>query len=245
MKPGTATETAAPASPPAARPLRDVRGFWRILLAVIAPLPMLAKGIFYLLIPVEGDASFKDTVAAFTTHRQLVGTLKWFDAVFVVGLIPATFAVAWVARRGAPRLTTAGAVIALLGFLAGIALLGGVETPALVTVQHHLDVNAMAALDQALHNEPLLGIAALLFIVGIVFGLGLLGAALWRSRYAPAWTGIALMVGGATHPFIPTHIGQGIGLLVAAAGFTGVSITLLRMRNDEFDMPAARPGPST
>jgi hypothetical protein len=53
------------------------------------------------------------------------------------------------------------------------------------------------------------------------------------------------MVGGATHPFIPSHIGQGIGLLVAAAGFTGASITLLRMRNDEFDLPAARPGPST
>jgi hypothetical protein len=96
-------------------------------------------------------------------------------------------------------------------------------------------------MDDALHGEPLLGIAGLLFIVGIVFGLGLLGAALWRSRYAPAWAGIALMIGGATHPFIPNHIGQGIGLFVAAAGFAGASIALLRMRNDEFDMPAASP----
>lgn len=241
MKTGTATATSAIAAAPAAKPLRDVRGLWRILLAVIAPLPMLAKGIFYILTPVEGDTGFKDTVAAFTAHQQLVGVLKWFDAAFVVGLIPATYAVAWVARRGAPRLTTAGAVIALLGFFAGIALLGGVETPALVTVQHGLDVNAMAALDQALHNEPLLGIAGLLFIVGIVFGLGLLGAALWRSRYTPAWMGIALMVGGATHPFIPGHVAQGIGLLLAATGFAGASVALLRMRNDEFDLPAARP----
>jgi hypothetical protein len=224
-----------------AKPPRDVRGIWRVLLAVIAPLPALAKGIFYLLSPVDGDADFKETVAAFANHRQLLDALKWLDVVFVAGLIPATFAVAWVARRGAPRLTTAGAVIALLGFFAGLTLLGGVETPALVTVQRGLDVDSMAALDHALNNDPLLEIASLLFIVGIVFGLGLLGAALWRSRYAPAWMGIALMVGGATHPFIPGHLAQGIGLLVAAVGFAGASVALLRMTNDGFDLPPTGP----
>ena len=235
------TETASPVVDHAARPLRDVRGLWRILLAIVAPLPVLAKGVYYLLIPVDGDASYPDTVAAFTAHPQLLDVLKWLDVAFMVGLIPATYAVAWVARRGAPRFTTAGAAIAFTGFLAGIALLGGVETPALLTVQHGLDPTTMSALQDALMSEPLLGIASLLFIVGIVFGLGLLGAALWRSRYAPAWMGIALMVGGATHPFIPGHVGQGIGLLLAAVGFAGASVALVRMRNDEFDLPAARP----
>src|SRR5258706_13564647 len=145
------------------------------------------------------------------------------------------------ARAGLPPLAGAGAVIALHALLAVIALLSGVETPAQVTVQHNLDINAMSALDQALQKEPLLAIAGLLFIVGIVFGLGLLGAALWRSRYAPAWMGIALMIGGATHPFIPGHVGQGIGLLVASVGFAGASVALLRMRNGEFDLPAAHP----
>ena len=178
-----------------------------------SPLPMPAKGIYYLLTPVAGDVTFKESVTSFEAHRGILETLKWFDAVFVVTLIPATIAVAWVARRGAPRLTTAGAVIALTGFLVGMPLLGGVMTPALVTVQHDLDVTSMAALDDALHHEPLLGIASLLFIVGIVFGLGLLGGALKRSRSVPAWVGLAVMFGGATHPFIPNHIGQGIGLL--------------------------------
>lgn len=233
------TEPAPPTSLEPAEPLRERRGFWRILLAIIVPMPMLAKAVYYMLTPVAGDVTFHESVTSFEAHRGLLETLKWFDAVFVVLLIPATVAVAWVARRGAPRLTAAGAFIALSGFFVGISLLGGVETPALVTVQHDLDVTSMAALDDALHHEPLLGIASLLFIVGIVFGLGLLGAALWRSRYVPAWVGIAVMVGGATHPFIPHHIGQGIGLLVAGAGFAGVSVALLRMTNDEFDLPAA------
>lgn len=232
----TTGPTVAPGAPTSA--LRERRGFWRVLLAIIAPIPLLAKGIYYILSPVDGDAGFADSVTAYETHGQLMDALTWLDAIFVVTLVPATFAVAWVARRGAPRLATAGALLSLTGFLAGLTLLGGVLTPALVTAQHDLDVTAMAALDDVLHHEPLLGMSSLLFIVGIVVGLGLLGGALWRSGSAPAWMGIALLIGGATHPFIPTSTGQGIGLLVGAVGFAGASVALLRMSNDEFDLPA-------
>jgi len=218
----------------------DVRTFWRVLLAAVAPLPMLAKGIYYLLTPVEGGAGFDETLAAVTAHERLAGLLMWLDVVFVVALVPATFAVAWVARRGAPRLTTAGALISLLGFLAGVALLGGVMTPALATVRHDLDPGTMAAFSDAMEGEPLMGVAGLLFISGVVIGLGLLGAALWRSRSAPAWAGIAIMVGGITHPFVPGSIAQGVGLLIAAAGFAGASYALLRQPDDAFDLPPAR-----
>jgi hypothetical protein len=45
------------------------------------------------------------------------------------------------------------------------------------------------------------------------------------------------LLGGATHPFIPGNVGQGIGLLVAAVGFAGASVALLRTRDDDFDLP--------
>jgi hypothetical protein len=48
------------------------------------------------------------------------------------------------------------------------------------------------------------------------------------------------MVGAATHPFIPSTIGQGIGLLVAAAGFAAVSVALVRMPDDAFDLAPLR-----
>ena len=38
------TTGTAPTRPGTAKPVRDRRTFWRVLLAVIAPLPMLAKG---------------------------------------------------------------------------------------------------------------------------------------------------------------------------------------------------------
>jgi len=223
-------------------PLHDRRAFWRIVLAVVTAMPMLAKGTFYVLSPADGDATFRQSVTAFEAHRGLLEPMKLLDAVFVVTVIPATVGVAWVARRGAPRLTTAGAFIALTGFLAGIALLGGVETPALVTVQHDLDPTTMSALSDAMEHDPLLGVASLLFILGVVVGLGLLGGALKRSRSVPTWAAFAVMLGGATHPFIPTSVGQGIGLFVAACGFLAVSVALLRMPDEEFDLPPTRRG---
>jgi Domain of unknown function (DUF4386) len=232
------TETA----PSPAKRLHDTRGFWRILLAIIAPLPMLAQGLYYLFSTVDGDASFRDTAAAYAANPSLSTVLTWLDAVFVVGLVPATIAVAWAARRGAPRLTTAGAVVALGGFFAGFGIMDGPVTTPLIAVRHHLDIDAIAKLDDAAEHEALLGVGALLFIVGVVIGLALLGIALWRSRVAPAWMGIALALGGFTHPFLPGHVAQGIGLLVAAVGFAGASVALLRLRNAEFDLP---PVPAT
>ncbi|MEV0968468.1 hypothetical protein [Microtetraspora glauca] len=244
MEPGTRPDPATTSGPSRATPLRDVRGFWRILLAVIAPLPMLAQAVYYLLNPVDGGSSFADTVTAYTAHQQLIGVLRLVGAVFVVGLPAATFAVAWAARRGAPRLTSFGAFISLLGSFSGIALIIGGDPLAYYTVREGLDVGVMTKLsDDVVENDPVQQVAGLLFIVGIVIGLLLLGLALWRSRVAPAWMGIALAVGGSTHPFLPGHVAQGAGLLVAAAGFAGASYALLRMRNDDFDLPAMSPAP--
>ena len=219
-------------------PLRsDTRTFWRLLLAVVAPLPMLCMGIVYVLRPFEGDAPLPDTVAVVTAHRQLSEVLLWLGLPFLVGLIPAVIAVAWVTRRRTPVLTTVGAVWTLLGCLGAFPLLVPDDLLAYLAVTERLDVATVAALDEAWWALPVTGAAALLFISGIVVGLPLLGIALWRSRVAPRWMAIALIIGGATHPFLPNHVVAGIGLLVAGLGFAGATRALLRMTNDEFDLP--------
>ena len=218
----------------------DVRRFWRVLLAVIAPLPMLFMGVQNLLSPVDGGESFAATVAAYRADPGLAAVLQWLQVPFLVLLTPAAFAVAWVARRGAPRLATAGALVALTGFLAGFGVLGGTPHPAYLTARDGLDVAAVGELVAADGEHPVVLLGGLLFILGITVGLLLLGIALWRSRVAPAWAGAALAVGGFTHPFLPGHVAAGIGLLVAAVGFAGASVALLRMRDDAFDLPPAR-----
>ncbi|MEW9532887.1 hypothetical protein [Microbispora sp. NPDC049125] len=231
------TETMGRAAAPATgRPLRDVRTFWRFLLAVITPLPLLAQSLYQLLFPDLGDGDFAGTLNGVAAAPGMVGALQWVGAVFTVTLVPATCTVAWVGRRGAPRLATAGALVAITGFLAS-ALLPNDHLLALVTLRDGLDRGVVTALDQALWANPVVAVASGLWILGLTVGLALAGAALWRSRVAPAWMGIALMVAGPTHPFIPGHIGSAAGLAVGAVGMAGAGVALLRMRDDEFDLP--------
>jgi hypothetical protein len=49
--------------------------------------------------------------------------------------------------------------------------------------------------------------------------------------------GIALAFGGFSHPFMPTHLTAGIGLVIAAIGFAGATVALLRTSNEDFDLP--------
>jgi hypothetical protein len=217
--------------------IRDTRSFWRVLLGLVAPVPMALMGVVYVIRPVEGGADFTDTVAGVETHRQLFDVMMWLGLPFLVGLSPAVIAVAWVTRRRTPVLTTVGAVWTLLGCLSVFPLGVPDDLLAYLTVREGLDVATITALDAAWWVLPPVGAAALLFISGIVVGLPLLGLALWRSRVAPRWMAIALIVGGVTHPFLPNHVIAGIGLLIAAAGFAGATVALLRMRNDEFDLP--------
>ena len=229
----SAEEHSLPMSPR----VRDTRSFWRLLLAFVAPVPMAFMGVVYVIRPVEGGAAFTDTVAGVEAHRQLFDVMMWLGLPFLVGLIPAVIAVAWVTRRRTPVLTTVGAVWTLLGCLSVFPLGVPDDLLAYLTVREGLDVATIAALDAAWWVLPPVGVAALLFISGIVVGLPLLGLALWRSRVAPRWMAIALIVGGVTHPFLPNHVIAGIGLLVASIGFAGATVALLRMRNDEFDLP--------
>jgi hypothetical protein len=225
--------------PPSVTERRDVRSFWRVLLAVLAPLPMLGMGFAYLIKPWEGDAGVPATAEAMREHPGIALAVLLCGLFFLVFLIPATAALAWTVRRKMPVLTTVGASIALLGFLAAFPLLPAEDNYAYVASRDPgLDVGMVGKLDDALWAQPIASVAALLFLAGIVIGLPLLGVALWRTRTAPAWLAACLIAGTVTHPFLPNHIVQGIGLVVAAVGFLGVSRALLRMRDEDFDLPA-------
>ncbi len=233
----TTTSPSTTATAPSVTRTHDTRGFWRALLAVVVPLPLLAKGIAYLIIPVDGDASFDSTVDALSSRPGLANTLVWLDVVFCVLLVPTLLAGCWLARRGAPRLATAAALVAAGGAMAGTAILEGPLPTHQMALRHDLDPSAMSAYGNALEKDLVFGLGSIFFIVAIVIGISLLGAALWRSGQIPRLAAIAVILGGSTHPFLPGHVAQGIGLLVAAVGFASVSLALLRLPRDAFDLP--------
>lgn len=144
-------------------------------------------------------------------------SLAWFGF-----LIPAVIGVAAVTRRTTPRLTAFGVALTVPGFGLGFS---DPDDTTLAQLTHikHLDVQQMSTLDKGLWALPEYGVSSLLFIVGIVIGLLLLGVALAKSGAVPRFFGIALAAGGFTHPFLGAigHVVQGAGLLVATVGFAG------------------------
>ena len=222
------------------RPSADLRRFWRILLAVVAPLPMLGMGLWYVVAPVDGDASFEETVAGYAADPTTTWSVS-LGLPFLVLLVPATAAVVLVVRRRTPRLATAGALVGLGGMTAGFGILPGAPLLASLVVAGDLDRASAAATAEAMQNDLLTMVGSLCFILGVTVGLLLLGIALWRSRTAPVWAGPALALGGFTHPFMPGHVAAGVGLLVAAAGYAGAGWVLLGTTDDEFDLPPVRP----
>ena len=225
------------------RRARDPRGYYRTALAVVAPLPFAAMGGIYLIQPAPAGAEFEETYAAVLENpgnQALMTALGW---VFFALLIPAVLAVGAVTWRRVPRVTAIAVTWCVPAFAAAFGILGpGADRLARLGEEVGIPVDSLAALDTALWEEPITLVAGLMFIMGIVIGVGMLGVALWRSRLAPAWMGIALALAGATHPFLPNNLTQGIGLLVGAVGFAGASLALLRMTNDEF---VARRGAQT
>ncbi|PWU24689.1 MAG: hypothetical protein C5B48_05100 [Candidatus Rokuibacteriota bacterium] len=219
----------------------DIRRFWRVLLAVIAPLPWLGVAIYYGLMPEAATLDTPEKMSTFTTNHAYT-TLQWSDMVFVLLVVPATLTAAWVARRGAPRLATAAALMMVTGFLAGIGRNLDSDQLAYVATQKHLDPATTKTLVDGLEANPTAGVGSLLFIVGLVFGSIVLSIGLWRSRAVPPWVGVAVAVGGSTHPFLSfDHVLVAVGLVVMTIGFAGVSAALLRMRNDDFDLPPLEP----
>jgi hypothetical protein len=235
----THTRTPATHTPQDARgPSRDTRTLWRVLLAVVAPLAGLALAVATLIAPYpigdDGDAMLTGIAA----DPGAMQTALWFSTLTGLTVFAATIALAWVCRRQAPRLTAVGAVLALAGIAAG-STLPNQELIGLVAARKNLNPATMGALNDAITSQPTVTAALLIFLPGMFFGLILLGIALWRSRVAPRWMALALIVSVPLHvvPAGPGNTVAALSWVLAAVGYAAASLALLRMSNDDFDLP--------
>jgi hypothetical protein len=222
----TAATTAATTKPTSTEAADDLR-YYRRALALAAPLPFLAMGVVYVLQNFPGDAPFPTLVHDVSRQSGVIHVSTYLAMPFFAFLIPAVIAIAALTYRVRPRITKWATTLCVPSFALAFGLGTNDTALAMFTHDKHLDLRTMTALDKAWQAYPATAVASLLFIVSVVFGLGALGVALWRGRAVPAWAGIAFALGAATHPFLPGHTAQGIGLLVAGVAATQVSRALL------------------
>jgi hypothetical protein len=128
------------------------------------------------------------------------------------------------------------------GFLMVLTLNIGSDQLAWVAARKGYDPASTGKFIDAVQDDPRVGLGGLGFIVGILIGSVLIGLALWKSKAVPSAAAALVATGGFTHPFLSfEHHVHGAGLIVLALGCMSVSAALLKMDDDEFDLPPVLP----
>jgi len=219
-----------------ARP-RDLRALWRVTLALLVPVPAFAMAGQILLSPYAVNASFAEMLAEVAADPSREQLSIWAAFVFTLTLIPSVCALAWVSRRRAPWLSLVGAVLALIGFTVGFYLPGG-GGAALVAAHQGLDPMKATAISDAIWMQPIVSVSLAVFLAGTSVGLLLLSLAMWRSHAMPRWMSVCLAVSVPWHLLgLGGTVGAAASWLLTAVGCLGATRALLRMSDDQFDLP--------
>ena len=160
--------TTTDSAPVKVRPTADARTYWRMALAITAPVPWAAMGLVNILQPFAGDEDFGSTVQKVRDNLDLVVATTWIALPFFAFLIPSVLAVVAATRRRAPQLAAWGGTLTVVGFGLGVSGVGGGGTPlAVLTVTHGFDVETMARLDAAFLTGPNVQVAGLFWVAAL------------------------------------------------------------------------------
>jgi hypothetical protein len=223
---------------------RDARTFLRVLLAIVVPIPWLAKGIQYIVL--ERGYDHNADLIKYDVSHTVYNSLQWLDLLFVVLVVPSILAMVLVSRRGAPRLSAAATVLMGGGFLMVLPLNPNSDQLSWLAARNGRNPAVIGQFIDDAGNDPRTGLGVLGFLVAIVFGSILLALALWKSHAIAGWAAALIGLGGATHIFIGGfgHVVHGAGLVALAIGCLAVSRRLLTVSNDDFDLPPEALSPS-
>lgn len=220
-------------------PTHDRRRFWRRLLAVVAPLPWLALAASNAVTPDELGGSTEKTFTSFAAHPVAGEAAIWLSFIFAVTVVPSAVAMLMATRRVAPRMTT------LVGGFVVLACMTGMTNPnlnlmALVTADSGLDTATVVTLADDMFAHPVSIVGIMPFFLTITFGRVVLGFMLWRIRIAPRWMAVALVLATPVEFILVAavgNVGPVLAYVVTAIGFASASVALMRMTDDEFDLP--------
>ena len=217
---------------------RDVRTASRWLAAFVVPIGAAAIALLRYFLPydtVDDGATIASKVMAEPGRASLV---LWLGFIGVLTLVPSAYIVGKLTRRRVPWLTGAALVLLIPGYLS-LAWAGASDQALWTNTEAGLDAGTITKLYDTMH--PTGELAAVVFVLGHVVGTILLGVALWRSQVVARWAAVAVIVSQPIHivaaVIIPNHTLDLIGWGLQAAGFAAVGLAILRLHNDEWDLP--------
>ena len=232
----TARDRAAGGAGPA-----DLRRSSRWLAALLIPIGPAAVAVLRFVLPYFTTDDSTTVVQKVLAHPGRQSLVLWLGFVAILTLVPAVLWVGRLTRRRAPKLTAAALLLLVPGYLS-LGWLIGSDVLLWIGARQGVDAGTLVRMYEAAH--PTSNIAAGLFVLGHVTGTVLLGAAMWHSRTVPRWAALVTALSQPLH-FIAAVIVVSPSLdLIAwgmnAAGFAVAAGAVLRLPDDEWDLPAQR-----
>jgi Domain of unknown function (DUF4386) len=227
----------------------DARTFWRVALAVIAPVPWLALAVSTVITPDSTRDDDAHAYAAIAAHTSRYTAALPFNALFIVTLLPAVVAVLASCRRTAPRWTAWVGAITLTGAAVGPLAPTSTLTD-YIGIRQGIARPTLFALNDGIAHQPVSVVVLILFLLGVILGGRiLLGVLQWRSRIVPRWIAAVLIIAAPLDVFGPSGVvfhndTAMVSYLMTALAFAGSSLALLRTRNDDFDVRPVDPEPA-
>ncbi len=213
----------------------DLRGLWRRALACLVPVPILALVVGLVVTPYPVGGELRQSIAGAAAHPGPAQAAVWLSVIFALTIAPATMAVAWTGRRGAPWLTLVAGVSLLVAFGAGLP---DTDLAVVTAARQGLDPTLVTAIDRAVTSHPATTVGLALFLLGQTVGFVLLGISLWRARVVPAGLGIVLAASGPAHLLLAPlgNLGLAAGWAMTAIVYVGAAAALWRTDNSAFDL---------
>ena len=222
-------------------------GLARTALAILMPIGPLAIAVVRGILPYNTTDSNTVMAAKVAAHQGTETIVIWLTFVALLTLIPGVIALGLLARRHAPRLGTAGLVLAYAAFAclfwSGVA---GSDNVALGAARTGMHPATTGALLTSIGNIRPVGLAAGIFVLGHILSLVLLAVALWRGRVIPAWAAVLLGLSQILHftfaVIAPVHVLDGCAWGLTALAFAAAAVALTREPNERVLAPATPPG---
>jgi hypothetical protein len=191
---------------------------------VIGPLGLVGSSLFQV---ASDDDSVSASLAKIAAHPSGERGVIIFNLLATVTL-PAILYLMRLAGPRAPRLALAGGAVSFASWMAGLYAVGASDLLYYHAAQSPDRVSAVS-LVHALTSDGAFVVPEILFVVGHMLGMLLLGIALWHSGAVPRWA--AALIGLAPIAQVPVHdsaVGSAFAYGLLLIGTAACAVTLLR-----------------
>jgi hypothetical protein len=225
------TATTAPQVPRTGS--RPRAGLARTALAILMPIGPLAIAVVRGILPYNTTDTDTAMAAKVAAHQGTQTIVIWLTFVALLTLIPGVIALGLLARRHAPRLGTAGLVLAYAAFACLFwSSVAGSDTVALGAARIGMHPGTTGVLLTSIGNIRPVGLATGIFVLGHILGLVLLALALWRGHAVPVWAALLLGLSQILHftfaVVAPIHVLDGCAWGLTAVAFAAAARALTR-----------------